>query len=105
MGILAGDTNDNIREQFKILGQTLGLAFQVQDDILDITSETDTLGKPAEQDKNLDKITYPALLGLPEAKTLLLDLFESMREQLNNLNNIKTKNLTSFITWLKNRIN
>lgn len=49
-------------------GQALGLAFQVQDDILDIVSDTETLGKTAGKDELVEKSTYPALLGLDAAK-------------------------------------
>lgn len=52
----------------------IGLAFQVQDDILDITSDTATLGKPQGSDVALAKSTYPALLGLDAARELARDL-------------------------------
>ena len=48
--------------------QAIGLAFQVQDDILDVTSDTQTLGKQQGSDAEHDKPTYPALLGLNEAQ-------------------------------------
>lgn len=48
--------------------EAIGLAFQVQDDILDIESDTATLGKTQGADQALNKPTYPALLGLPGAK-------------------------------------
>ena len=46
----------------------IGLGFQVWDDVLDITSDTETLGKPQGSDEQANKSTYPALLGLDEAK-------------------------------------
>jgi geranylgeranyl diphosphate synthase type II len=46
----------------------IGLAFQVVDDILDVTQSTETLGKPAGSDEKSKKSTYPALLGLAQAK-------------------------------------
>jgi geranylgeranyl diphosphate synthase type II len=49
-------------------GQSLGLAFQVIDDILDVTQTTEKLGKSAGKDVKAHKATYPALLGLDEAK-------------------------------------
>ena len=45
-------------------GQAIGLAFQVQDDILDIISDTEVLGKTAGKDEQVEKSTYPALMGL-----------------------------------------
>jgi geranylgeranyl diphosphate synthase type II len=49
-------------------GQSLGLAFQVIDDILDVTQTTEKLGKSAGKDVAAQKATYPALLGLDKAK-------------------------------------
>lgn len=51
-------------------GAAIGLAFQVQDDILDETSDTDTLGKPQGSDQRHNKPTYVSLLGLDEARRL-----------------------------------
>jgi geranylgeranyl diphosphate synthase type II len=49
-------------------GYHLGLAFQVVDDILDVTQSTETLGKTAGKDEAVDKATYPAILGLEKSK-------------------------------------
>jgi len=54
--------------------QAIGLAFQVQDDILDVESDTATLGKHQGADIARDKPTYPALLGLEVAKAYVLEL-------------------------------
>ncbi|QXI27891.1 (2E,6E)-farnesyl diphosphate synthase [Pseudomonas vanderleydeniana] len=54
--------------------QAIGLAFQVQDDILDVESDTATLGKRQGADIARDKPTYPALLGLEAAKAYALEL-------------------------------
>ena len=54
--------------------EAIGLAFQVQDDILDVESDTATLGKRQGADIARDKPTYPALLGLAAAKTYAQDL-------------------------------
>ena len=53
---------------FNTIRRAIGLAFQVQDDILDIISDTETLGKPQGSDQALNKSTYPALLGLAGAQ-------------------------------------
>lgn len=52
----------------------IGLAFQVQDDIIDITSDTETLGKTQFSDEEANKPTYPKLLGLEGAQALALKL-------------------------------
>jgi geranylgeranyl diphosphate synthase, type II len=54
--------------------RAIGLAFQVQDDILDVESDTATLGKTQGKDQAHDKPTYPALLGLDAAKAYALEL-------------------------------
>lgn len=54
--------------------QAIGLAFQVQDDILDVESDTETLGKRQGADIARDKPTYPSLLGLDAAKAYALEL-------------------------------
>lgn len=63
-------------QQLEQFAQALGLAFQVQDDVLDVTASTETLGKPAGSDEKLQKSTYPSLLGLPAAQQLAADLHQ-----------------------------
>lgn len=65
--ILGGATPDEVKacEQFAL---NIGLAFQVADDILDVTQSTEELGKTAGKDEDTDKTTYPKLLGLDGAR-------------------------------------
>lgn len=56
--------------------QTIGLAFQVQDDILDIISDTEVLGKTAGKDQQVEKSTYPALMGLNNAQAYAKELHD-----------------------------
>ncbi|MFB0975019.1 MAG: (2E,6E)-farnesyl diphosphate synthase [Tolumonas sp.] len=63
-------------DALKKYAAAIGLAFQVQDDILDVTSDTETLGKPQGSDQALDKSTYPALLGLDAARAMAQDLHQ-----------------------------
>ncbi len=75
-------------EEFALLTRfatAIGLAFQVQDDILDITSDTQTLGKPQGSDQALNKSTYPALLGLPAAQQKAQDLYKEALHALSQL--------------------
>ncbi|MFN6972335.1 MAG: (2E,6E)-farnesyl diphosphate synthase [Rheinheimera sp.] len=62
--------------------RALGLAFQVQDDILDIEGDTATLGKPQGSDQQANKATYPSLLGLPAAKAKAQQLFAEAKQAL-----------------------
>jgi geranylgeranyl diphosphate synthase type II len=61
-------------DALQMYAQAVGLAFQVQDDILDVESDTATLGKRQGADIARDKPTYPALLGLEAAKAYAIEL-------------------------------
>lgn len=75
LGALASGKADALRlEALQTYARAIGLAFQVQDDILDVESDTTTLGKTQGKDQAHDKPTYPALLGLPAAKAYALEL-------------------------------
>ena len=63
-------------------GKCIGLAFQVQDDILDVTGSTEELGKHAGADRALDKPTYPALLGLAGARERARELHQAAIDSL-----------------------
>lgn len=64
---------------------SLGLAFQVQDDILDIESDTETLGKPQGSDHLSNKATYPSLLGIAEARNKARQLYQDAIQALEQL--------------------
>jgi len=65
--------------------RSIGLAFQVQDDILDVVSDTHTLGKTQGADAELNKPTYPSLLGLDGARSKLYQLHEEAIGSLSQL--------------------
>jgi farnesyl diphosphate synthase len=66
--LAAGEKGTAILDGLDRYADAIGLAFQVQDDILDIVGDTQTLGKPQGSDNKLNKSTYPALLGLDGAQ-------------------------------------
>jgi farnesyl diphosphate synthase len=66
--VCAGHPDERIAAALNTFGQALGLAFQVVDDILDVISDSATLGKTAGKDEAADKPTYVALMGLEQAK-------------------------------------
>lgn len=74
--LAAGEKGQAVLPQLDRYADAVGLAFQVQDDILDIISDTETLGKPQGSDQQLHKSTYPALLGLEGAITKAHALLE-----------------------------
>lgn len=75
LGALASGNIDELAHKALLqYARAIGLAFQVQDDILDVESDTATLGKTQGKDEAHDKPTYPALLGLDAAKDYALEL-------------------------------
>jgi farnesyl diphosphate synthase len=82
----------------------IGLAFQVQDDILDITSDTKTLGKPQGSDTKLNKSTYPAILGLEGAQQKAQSLLEDALDALDAIP-FDTSKLEQFARYVIERKN
>ncbi|MFA5940252.1 MAG: farnesyl diphosphate synthase [Sinimarinibacterium sp.] len=70
------------REALDRYGKCIGLAFQIQDDVLDVEGNSATLGKTAGKDTANGKSTYPAILGLPAARARAAELFAQARSAL-----------------------
>jgi geranylgeranyl pyrophosphate synthase len=73
LGALAGGASADQAEPLGRYGAAVGLAFQIVDDILDVTGDTATLGKTQGADRERDKPTYPALLGVAGARSRAVD--------------------------------
>lgn len=84
-GILAEIDEENMKH-LQTFAKNIGLAFQIQDDILDVTSTTEALGKNAGSDESSDKTTYPMLLGLDGARQRLAHHHAAAKEALAFLN-------------------
>ncbi|MDR1664705.1 MAG: polyprenyl synthetase family protein [Clostridiales bacterium] len=67
-GAVLGGGDSQTEKEMNALGATLGLAFQIKDDILDVTATTEKLGKPARSDEKNQKTTYVSLLGVEGAR-------------------------------------
>lgn len=80
----AGDKGRNTLPILDRYAESIGLAFRVQDDIL-MVGDTATLGKRQGADQQLGKSTYPALLGLEQARNKARDLIEDARQSLHQL--------------------
>lgn len=80
-GILAG-SNKKEEEALKRCGDYAGLAFQIQDDILDITGDPELMGKAGGSDLERKKATYPAILGMERAKETACELVKKALESL-----------------------
>ncbi len=85
--VTAAKTELNIDEieQVNIFAKSLGLAFQVQDDILDVIGDTQALGKVQGTDQSQNKSTYPKLLGLAGAQALAQQLHSQATSALQQL--------------------
>jgi geranylgeranyl diphosphate synthase type II len=88
-GILAGASAAEL-ESLKKYAKHIGIAFQIQDDILDITGDQQTLGKPVGSDVINNKTTYPALLGLDGAKEELYRHVAAAKHELAKLHHDNT---------------
>ncbi len=87
--------NDALFSAISDYAKYIGIAFQVKDDILDIESDTSTLGKPQGSDESMNKPTYPNLLGLEGAKEMAhklhhkaikcLDVFDEKAKMLREI--------------------
>jgi geranylgeranyl diphosphate synthase type II len=65
-GLYAGASDDAV-EKLRSFGKSIGLAFQIVDDVLDVTQTSEQLGKTAGKDTAAEKATYPALFGIDES--------------------------------------
>ena len=100
-GILAGCS----REQVEILeksARNLGVAFQIQDDILDVVGDAKTLGKPVGSDARNEKTTYVSMYGLEEARKKVSEYTEESIVLLQNFDGEKTF-LMELMTWMIQR--
>ncbi|WNO08734.1 farnesyl diphosphate synthase [Teredinibacter sp. KSP-S5-2] len=89
LGALAADANSEQTHALSRYAKNIGLAFQVQDDILDVTTDTETLGKQQGADASNNKPTYVSLLGLDGAKDKATGLIQAAHEALAPLDNAR----------------
>jgi len=84
MGAMAANATPSRLKALTTFGQALGLAFQIVDDILDVTQSSEQLGKSAGKDLKASKATYPAVIGLEDsckhAKILTRKAHASLKE-------------------------
>lgn len=98
----ATDLTKEDKEQLTAFARNVGLAYQVRDDIIDITSSEEELGKPAGSDLAANKSTYPSLLGLDSAQQKADDLYQSALQALSTLP-YNTQSLANFATFIVQR--
>lgn len=102
MGALLAGKNDETVRQWHEIGISLGLAFQIQDDILDVELSSEEFGKSNSDEKN-DKKTSVSLLGLEQSKELMISEYEKVKQSISEMHGFNGEELISFIESIEKR--
>ncbi len=102
MGAIAGGASEEELKSLSVFGEKIGLAFQIEDDILDETSTDEELGKPAGSDIEHHKMTYPAVHGMEAARSEVKQLTSEAIGALKLIDRDTTA-LSSIAEFLMNR--
>jgi farnesyl diphosphate synthase len=105
MGAACGEVSAAERAALSDYGAAIGLAFQVVDDILDVTADSATLGKTAGKDAEQDKPTYVSLLGLARSRSYAQDLYAQALAALETSGLADTRALRALANMVVNRAN
>ena len=101
LGCIGAGASDDLVNSAKTFGEKLGLAFQIKDDILDVTSSLEKLGKMTGSDKENNKSTYVTLLGIEKCEELVRKLTDEALEALSAFPNNKL--IKEYANYLQNR--
>ncbi|HJC74430.1 MAG TPA: polyprenyl synthetase family protein [Candidatus Mediterraneibacter faecavium] len=96
--VLAGASDEEVSKIEEIAGK-VGMAFQIQDDILDVTSTTEMLGKPVHSDEKNEKTTYVTLRGIDESREEVKRLTSEALDTLKEMQN-EDMFLNELLEWL-----
>lgn len=99
---IAGATESNINI-LRQIGRDIGLAFQIQDDILDVIGSEDVIGKPINSDEKNNKITYVSFKGIDTSNELVNELLDDALKLLGNFENKQSEFMKAFIEFLRTR--
>ena len=80
--------DEKMQLHLKTVGELIGLAFQVRDDVLDVTASFEEIGKTPQKDLQAEKSTYPALLGLPKAIEFCNQTLDQANEKLEEISQL-----------------
>jgi len=83
--IMSGNLSKNDSELLLNYIEAIGLAYQIQDDVLDIKSSTETLGKRSNSDVKLNKNTFPSIVGTEEAEKIYSNMYKNSKNTLTKL--------------------
>ncbi|MCR8642407.1 polyprenyl synthetase family protein [Paenibacillus sp. N1-5-1-14] len=99
---IAGATDEQL-EALTEFGTCIGLAFQIQDDILDLTGDETKLGKPVRSDEKLAKVTYPYFIGIEASMQRVDELTQQGKSALTNSDIPYTNRLLQLADYLMKR--
>lgn len=102
MAAVLADQEDAVVEHWHEIGDTIGLAFQVQDDILDVLETPEQLGKSNSDERN-EKVTSVSLLGLEKARQLMDALYEESEKEIEEVRGFEGKELVDLIQGIATR--
>ena len=103
VGAMLADASESDMEIVRSYGRSIGLAFQIVDDILDIVSTTEELGKDAGSDIEKGKATYPSIVGLDKSRERARELYEESIKALDGLK-CDTSILRSIAAYIITRV-
>lgn len=103
MGAYLAGQSDEVVGKLQRVGRCIGLAFQIQDDLLDITSTEETLGKPILSDQKNHKTTYVDLKGIDGSTAVVTDLLDEAVGLLKAIDGKNLKFLLDFVDYIRNR--
>ncbi|CIW10679.1 farnesyl diphosphate synthase [Streptococcus pneumoniae] len=82
---IIAELSPEMQVKLKTVGELIGLAFQVRDDVLDVTASFEEIGKTPQKDLQAEKSTYPALLGLEESIAFCNQTLDQANEKLEEI--------------------
>ncbi|MDR3357893.1 MAG: polyprenyl synthetase family protein [Desulfovibrio sp.] len=100
--ILAGADEADVKAA-GVFGAALGMAFQITDDILDLSADTASLGKPAGSDADRGKNTYPSLLGMERSRELACEQIVAARAALRDFSGREAEFLSALASYVIHR--
>ena len=84
-GAILNDTSDKDLSVLEVFSNKIGLAYQVQDDVLDVTTSDDILGKRQNSDSTKNKPSYPSIIGVDESVKIFKELYQGALDELSLL--------------------
>lgn len=102
LGCISAMADESLVKAASEYGECIGIAFQIQDDILDVTSTDEELGKPVGSDNENSKSTYVSLLGIDKCKELVSELTDKAKKALSVFDR-DTNYLSNFADYLAER--